>query len=252
MPLPSPVLPSIEGLFISDAIDFNFKNNAQQPFFTFVDLAAPTGLQVITHLEFGRAAHRVAHILRPNRLGPDGQVVAIIALSDSILYQAIIVGCIIAGLVVLVPLFKKSKSITNSIYQPFPMSPRNSPAAIANLLEKTSCRRVLMTTATLKSLLESVRVHIISDDLDVDEVPSLSTAYPHLGHEQADHPFESFPGPPNPRSEDDLCIYIHSSGSTGLPKAIPQTHLALMRWALFRMYPSHLFLKQNILNETTF
>ncbi|KAG6909219.1 putative NRPS-like protein biosynthetic cluster [Tephrocybe rancida] len=216
---PLTVLPTIENLFIPDAIDFNIKNNPEHPFFTFADSEAPNGIQVVTHLEFGRAAHRIAHALRPNRAGPDGQVVAIIVLSDTILYQAIVVGCIIAGLV------------------PFPISPRNSPAAVVNLLEKTSCHRIITTNVTLKALIDGIRSQIsgtpLLDLLQVEEAPSLATAYPNLGHETPEHSFERFPSPSQPLSRDDLCIYLHSSGSTGFPKAIPQTHLAWMHWSLF-------------------
>jgi acyl-coenzyme A synthetase/AMP-(fatty) acid ligase len=54
----------------------------------------------ISHFEFARAAYRVAHLLRPQRRGPDGQVVAIVALTDVLIYQTIVAGCIVAGLVV--------------------------------------------------------------------------------------------------------------------------------------------------------
>ncbi|KAF5371510.1 hypothetical protein D9615_009619 [Tricholomella constricta] len=214
------VLPPInEDLFIPDVIDFNFKNNAEQPFYMFADPEAPSGVSVITHLEFGRAAHRIAHALRPNRSGVDGQVVAFIALADTILYQAITVGLIVAGLV------------------PFPISPRNSPAAVVNLLEKTSCRRLITTNVTLKPLIDGIKSQIantpLSETLQIEEIPSLAVAYPNLAHETPDHPFERYPSPVNRPSKDDICIYLHSSGSTGFPKAIAQTYLAWTQWALF-------------------
>jgi hypothetical protein len=46
----------------------------------------------ITHLEFGRATHRAAHLMRPNREGSDSEVVALIGQSDTISYHAILVG----------------------------------------------------------------------------------------------------------------------------------------------------------------
>jgi acyl-CoA synthetase (AMP-forming)/AMP-acid ligase II len=57
-------------------------------------------ITTITHLEFGRATHRAAHILRPNREGQDGEVVAVLALSDTVLYHAILVGLMTATLIV--------------------------------------------------------------------------------------------------------------------------------------------------------
>ncbi|KAG5633375.1 hypothetical protein H0H81_008352, partial [Sphagnurus paluster] len=98
--IPPPILPPVdENVFISDVIEFNLTHNPEQPFYTWSEPSATNGLAVITHLEFGRAAHRIAHILRPNRTGEDGEVVALIALADTILYQTITTGLIVAGLV---------------------------------------------------------------------------------------------------------------------------------------------------------
>ncbi|KZT19307.1 hypothetical protein NEOLEDRAFT_976969 [Neolentinus lepideus HHB14362 ss-1] len=33
---------------------------------------------------------------------------------------------------------------------------------------------------------------------------------------------------------DDICMYLHSSGSTGFPKAIPQMNKAILDWCSFR------------------
>ncbi|GLB33171.1 putative acetyl-CoA synthetase-like protein [Lyophyllum shimeji] len=217
-PASPPVFPVVtEDLFIPDAIEFNLENNPSQPFFTFADASAPDGVGIITHLEFGRAAHRIAHAVRPNRSGSDGQVVAIIALADVVLYQAIIAGLIVAGFV------------------PFPISPRNTPAAILNLLEKSSCRRLITTSATLKPLVDGLKSCIANtplfEDLLIQDIPSFTTAYPQLARETAEHPFERYPGPSQRPRKDDLYLYLHSSGSTGFPKAIPQTHLVCTQWA---------------------
>ncbi|KAG6823398.1 hypothetical protein H0H92_010344, partial [Tricholoma furcatifolium] len=88
------------------------------------------------------------------------------------------------------------------------MSPRNSPAAIINLLEKTSCRRLITTSTTLESLIASLREQLADkpnfNEIQIDEVPSLATAYPNLGHEQVDHPFEQYSESLQPISEDDI------------------------------------------------
>ncbi|KAJ6545508.1 hypothetical protein B0H19DRAFT_999223, partial [Mycena capillaripes] len=54
----------------------------------------------ITHFEFARAATRVAHLLRPERRGSEGQILAIVVQTDVLIYQTIVAGCIKAGLVV--------------------------------------------------------------------------------------------------------------------------------------------------------
>lgn len=107
MPI-TPVLPIInEDLFIPDVIEFNMANNATQPFYTFVDPDTLSRTKVITHLEFGRAAHRVARLLRPNLDdGHDGTVVALLLQTDTILYTAIVAGLIVAGYVASATFFR--------------------------------------------------------------------------------------------------------------------------------------------------
>lgn len=96
-----PILPILhENFSIHDALQFNMAHNAAQPLYTFADSSVPSGIKVITHFEFGRAAHRVAHLLRPNRNGVDGEVVALILRADTVLYQALVAGLIVAGCVV--------------------------------------------------------------------------------------------------------------------------------------------------------
>ncbi|KAG5652629.1 putative NRPS-like protein biosynthetic cluster [Sphagnurus paluster] len=215
--IPPPVLPPLdENTFIPDVIEFNLKHNPEHTFYTWSEPSASDGLAVITHLEFGRAAHRIAHVLRPNRTGEDGEVVAFIALADTILCHVITSGLIVAGLV------------------PFPISPRNSPAAVVNLLEKTSCRRLITTNITLKPLIDAVKAQItgtsLGEVLQIEEIPSLTAAFPNLAHETAEHSFKPYPKPANRPSKDDPCVYAHSSGSTGFPKAIPQTYRACTEW----------------------
>ncbi|KAG5723894.1 Linear gramicidin synthase subunit D [Termitomyces sp. T112] len=207
--LTRPVLPVFnEDLFVVDAIKFNMENNATQPFYTFVDSDAPGRIHTITHLEFGRAAHRVAHLLRPNRRGVDGQVVALILQTDTVLYHGIVAGLIVAG------------------YVPFPISPRNTVEATVELLIKTSCRRLLTTQTRLKSLIDSIKSHIsLANELQIEEIPSMTSVYPYLAHEIVDHPFNYYPSAVQRPSRKDLLIYAHSSGSTGNPKPIPQNHV---------------------------
>lgn len=70
--------------------------------------------------------------------------------------------------------------------------------------------------------------------LTVQESPGLSDIYPNLGNETVNHPFQPYPF--HPPKLNDLALYIHSSGSTGLPKAVAQIHLILTQWASFRTY----------------
>ncbi|KII85652.1 hypothetical protein PLICRDRAFT_115910 [Plicaturopsis crispa FD-325 SS-3] len=91
--------PASDPVLFRDIVNFNLDNNPHAPFYYF-SRDGSDKVTTISHLEFSRAAHRVAHIIRPNRTGEDGRVVSIIANADNIVYQAVTMGIIVAGLVV--------------------------------------------------------------------------------------------------------------------------------------------------------
>ena len=91
-------VPLEDNLPLADVVDFHLEHNPDK---TCYACAEPDGtVHEITYREFGRAVHRAAHALRPAQQGADGAVVAIIALSDTVLYHAITIGLMKAGLVV--------------------------------------------------------------------------------------------------------------------------------------------------------
>jgi len=94
-----------------------------------------------------------------------------------------------------------------------------------------------MTRTTLKPLVDEIQHELTSSDprfvVSIEEVPPLLEIYPKLGYEKQDDPFEPYPAGPR-LSLDDVSVYLHSSGSTGLPKSIPQTFCTFVHWASFR------------------
>lgn len=85
-------------------LNFHMQNNPTLPMFVYADDQALDHYTTeITFLEFGRAAHRIAHVLRPERGGGEGQVVMLIANCDTILFHAVLAGMFIAGQVVSIP-----------------------------------------------------------------------------------------------------------------------------------------------------
>ncbi|KAG5734788.1 hypothetical protein E4T56_gene780 [Termitomyces sp. T112] len=115
------------------------------------------------------------------------------------------------------------------------------------MLIKTSCHRVLATNAVLKSFVEDMQAHLdrYSHKVEITEIPPLAAAYPQLAREDADYLFEPYPILRRP-SPSETCIIMHSSGSTGIPKPIRQTHLACTRLATlspeWKEYSPHLVL----------
>jgi acyl-coenzyme A synthetase/AMP-(fatty) acid ligase len=129
--------------------------------------------------------------------------------------------------------------LTIAIVKPFPMSPRNSPAAVIKMMEKTKCRRLITTQHSLGSLIEGIRADFVSQDtettqLQIDGVPALKDLYPALVKGSLDETIVSYPPSTSRSSENDILFYLHSSGSTGFPKPIPITNLISVRWFLTR------------------
>ncbi|KAF9228211.1 acetyl-CoA synthetase-like protein [Gyrodon lividus] len=211
--------PPLDGsLFLTDMVEFNAKHNTTRPFYTFYD-ERTSDIRSISHLEFYRASQRIAHAVRPSRQGPDNEVVAMIAYSDTILYQALTMGLIYAGLV------------------PFPMSPRNSSPAVANMMQKTGCCRLIVTQHSLGHLVDGIRTELASLDdgsiqLRIEEPPALAYAYPKFGNEAASVPFVPYPKAQQRPVNNDIMYYLHSSGSTGFPKPIPITYGTAVHWCL--------------------
>lgn len=93
-----PVYPPMDGTVRPAClIDFHLEHNPTHTAYVYSE--GPGSLVEISFLEFGRAAHRAAHILRPAISGPENEVVAFIANVDVLLYQTLVAGMLRAGLV---------------------------------------------------------------------------------------------------------------------------------------------------------
>ncbi|KII87501.1 hypothetical protein PLICRDRAFT_257848 [Plicaturopsis crispa FD-325 SS-3] len=213
--------PPLDGsLTLPEILDFNARKNPNEPFFYFSRDGSPEVTKV-SQLEFARASHRVAHVLRPSRAGVDGAVVAIIANVDTLHYHALVMGLARAGLV------------------PFPISQRNSAAAVIDLLRNTNCHRIIVTRSSLRALFDEIEVEIATKgepfELEISEAPAFDLLYPCLGRETSSDPFDEYPEPALDRRPklSDILLYLHSSGSTGFPKPIPQSHLSMIQWCTF-------------------
>ncbi|KAF9072482.1 hypothetical protein BDP27DRAFT_1418094 [Rhodocollybia butyracea] len=205
---PTVTLPALGNsqLDLPSLLDFNLGYNPDFPLYVYAEPDSSTTKE-IKMLEYVRAAHRVGRLVCGD--SQPGEVIAIIANVDAIVYSALITGIMKAGLV------------------PFPISPRNSPTALLHLIRKSSAHRVLMTQTTLRGVIDGLKAEIQMVDptyvLSIEEVPSLQQAYPRLGQETAQDPFEPIKATFSPK-DSDKAAYVHSSGSTGLPKPILLTH----------------------------
>jgi acyl-CoA synthetase (AMP-forming)/AMP-acid ligase II len=118
--------PPIDGsLSVAEVFDYNAEHSPEHPLFLYQEPLTNKSTTV-TWRSVRRATHRVAQIVKSHQV-PAPRVVAILALVDTITYFTLIHGIIRAG------------------YVPFPLSPRNSPAAIAHLLAKTECKHIFLS-----------------------------------------------------------------------------------------------------------
>lgn len=84
-------------LNLPDILDFNLEHNPDFPVFIYGEISSSKTTE-IKMLEYVRAAHRVGKVIRGD--SQTGDVIGIVANLDTIVYSALIVGIMKAGLVV--------------------------------------------------------------------------------------------------------------------------------------------------------
>ncbi|GJE99727.1 acetyl-CoA synthetase-like protein [Phanerochaete sordida] len=210
----APVPPPLDGSLptVPELLDFHEKHNTDKPWYLFPSKDVPGELVSVTYRDMARASHRIAHHMRPGREGADGGVVAILIHTDTVLYNALVVGIMRAGLV------------------PYPMSPRNSPQGVCHMLETVGCTRVLAHAPTA-ALTRDAQQAMHAKGVTIS-MPALEEVFPKLsrGTKADDADVEPYPKPTEHVDVQQPTLYIHSSGSTGFPKSIHFTHRRLLQW----------------------
>ena len=97
-----PLLPPLDGSLptLPALADFHAEHNATLPWLQFPSKNTPASVISVTYAEMAKASHRVAHILRPGRSGPERGVVAMLVETDTVLYVGTVLGLMRAGCVV--------------------------------------------------------------------------------------------------------------------------------------------------------
>ncbi|KAJ7659561.1 hypothetical protein DFH06DRAFT_1044174 [Mycena polygramma] len=124
-------------------------------------------------------------------------VVAILASTDQITYTSMVAGVVLAG------------------FAPFPLSTRNSPAAIAHLLQSKSCSHMFVSSDPSMHKLAAAAGVILGGDLKMIPMPTFQELF------EPSHVPEILP---RRVALDDAAVIMHSSGSTAFPKSITLTH----------------------------
>ncbi|KAK7470228.1 hypothetical protein VKT23_001662 [Stygiomarasmius scandens] len=150
----------------------------------------------------------------------DRRVVGILSLSDAI------------------PYFTTVLSVMRANYIPFPISPRNSPQAVAHLINKVGAVHILVGyDQSMQHLMERA-VEFLKEDhgYTSDKIPTTSMIpvfedlYLKDGEQGPEKVAKIKEEIPFLKLEpQDIQFYMHSSGSTAFPKPVPWTALGLLQ-----------------------
>ncbi|KAG8783074.1 hypothetical protein FRC12_020140 [Ceratobasidium sp. 428] len=202
-------LPPTDGSVpLGSVVDFHLQHNPKRTWAILagIDDSPPAP---VTYEQLGFAVHRAAHILNPGALLPRGTQIGILISTDTVVYLALLFGAMRAGLV------------------PFPLSPRTQVAGIHHLLNSTQTDRVLVGgSLAIEEIWD--RIQNLPENqgcsFEVTRLPSAAELFPDQC--RSDSKIRSISRFPTlaPTTNESLVAIMHSSGSTGLPRALKLDH----------------------------
>ncbi|CAE6475171.1 unnamed protein product [Rhizoctonia solani] len=200
--LPDFVFPPTDGsLPPALAIEFHHEHNPRHVF-ALLHHATSSLQTTITYGQLACAVHRVANILNPGNAIPQGSNIGLLVSTSSLEYVIMILGAMRAGLV------------------PFPISPRVHPSGIAHLLATTKTSLLIAGGSDAISNVTdqlSLALHESNFSTKLIELATLGNILPLT--EFPDALLQPFPSL-KPMNNNWTVSILHSSGSTGIPKAI--------------------------------
>lgn len=212
-PVPTPqgvnsktfVAPPIDGsLTVPQVFDFNAEHSPNHPWAVYEKLADAESSELpehdnldhITYKQLQRGIHRVAKLIETSTATRDptaSTVVGILALADTVTYFSLVQGIIRAGL------------------QPFPISPRNSPAGLVHLLQKTKTAFLFVSGDPNMTALSGAALKASAaagHPVEKLAMPNFHQLY------EAPQEDDALPIPPATPIQDldTVALYLHSSG----------------------------------------
>ncbi|KAH7912698.1 hypothetical protein BJ138DRAFT_1083028 [Hygrophoropsis aurantiaca] len=211
--------PPLDGsLTIPEIYDWHLEHTPNHRLFVYAQNDG--NIRSIFWPEAVRAIHVAANIIKA-RIGLEGgiedvKIVAILASSDCI------------------PYFITKIGIMRANHIAFLISPRNSPTAVAHLLEKVGVDHILVGGEQVVQDLANDALDILRNQYSSARIPELSAmfVFEELFLEQAQALGTQDMFPYTNRGPDATVLILHSSGSTAFPKPIRWTNYALVQQAL--------------------
>ncbi|EIN04867.1 acetyl-CoA synthetase-like protein [Punctularia strigosozonata HHB-11173 SS5] len=200
-------VPPLDGtLTILQCYDWHASKSSKHPLFVYAEEDRTT--KTLYWPDVVRASHRAGRIIRDHVDSKSKKpVIAILAGADMITYFTCCLGIMRAGCTV------------------FPISPRNSPLALAHLLSTAGVDHVLLGFESAFSQLATAATSLMPPD----SVPSTSIIPNFEDLYLSSDPCDPLPDP-NVGPDDPVYI-LHSSGSTAFPKVITCTHFFMIKVA---------------------
>ncbi|KAK0497789.1 hypothetical protein EDD18DRAFT_1159316 [Armillaria luteobubalina] len=205
--------PTDGSLTLTQIFDHHYLKSRDHTLFRYEDDAGK-----VIDIKWGRAVpamHLVAHtVLKSVTMVPSAHsVVAILAAADSVTYYTTIAGIMRAGCIA------------------FPISIRNSDAAVAHLIRSTGAKYMFLSQDPGMQKLAKAALQKLTNeerqDFKMMPMPSFESLY----SESASEPSDLLPSIENSNCEAQALI-MHSSGSTAFPKPIPFTYKIMMQSGL--------------------
>ncbi|KAF9465931.1 hypothetical protein BDZ94DRAFT_1158916 [Collybia nuda] len=206
-----------ENSTISEIYDFHLHENGNHPLFVYDGNGGE--IHTICWRRAVQAIYKAGTLVRTLIGALDeskAPTIAILAVIDQLSYFALTAGIIRAG------------------YRAFPISPRNSAAGVASLLQKMAVKYIFVSgDQAMRELAAAACAVDNNTEENVAEVrfleaPLFETLFGKC-MESSDAAFQQLP-PARKRNVDDVAMVLHSSGSTSFPKPILITHRNLLQW----------------------
>ncbi|KAI0685536.1 acetyl-CoA synthetase-like protein [Cerioporus squamosus] len=201
--------PFFGDLTIPELYAFHAEKSPNHPVIAFDE--EDGSIRTLTYTDVFRGIRKAAGIVSgvvPHQPASERHVVGILAIADSTTYLTLIVGMMYLGLT------------------PFPLSARNSAAAVAYLVRSTGVHELLVSSdAGMQRVAQEAKEELEKEGYHVELCPM-----PEFGqlYNDGEAPASVKMGT---LSGENQALIIHSSGSTSFPKPIPITHRNFSRWA---------------------
>ncbi|KAK0184801.1 NRPS-like enzyme [Armillaria mellea] len=208
--------PPLDGsLTFPELLEYNAIHSAKHPLFRYDDLDNG-GFRTISWEEGVAAVHTAGHYFKKYIHGEAPVTIGILANTNSITYFAIITGLMRLG------------------FTPFPISPRNSAAAVTHLLKSTHSRHLVVgQDVSLQKVADKVCHQFWEADVDnkITTIPM-----PRFSDLFSSKSGSYDPLPPVRPDWSQTAFIMHSSGTTRFPSPIYTTHKGLLHHAVRPYY----------------